>query len=77
MAGDRLFSTAGEGRVRQHDSVSRQSLREFGEPGDWVQSLAYDASGCHLAAGGHDGRVRIWNTQNGEQVSEFTASPGW
>ena len=77
MAGDRLFSTAGEGRVRQHDSVSRQSLREFGEPGDWVQSLTYDASGCHLAAGGHDGRVRIWNSQNGEQVAEFTASPGW
>ncbi|MDP6794015.1 MAG: c-type cytochrome domain-containing protein [Verrucomicrobiota bacterium] len=77
MAGDHLFSAAGEGQVRQYDVVRRQPLREFGEPGDWVMALAHDPFGSRLAAGGHDGMVQVWNTQTGERLADFMASPGW
>jgi len=77
LAGDRLFSAAGEGRVRMQNAASRKPMREFGGEGDWVQSLAHDASGNRLAVGRHDGQVQIWNTQTGERLAKFTASPGW
>ena len=77
MTGDWLFSPAEPGRVRQHDAGSRKLLREYGGAGDWVQALAHHASDHRLATGGHDGRVRVWDTQTGKLLSEFVASPGW
>ena len=77
MNGDRLFSPAKQGRIRQHDAGSRKLLREFGGAEEWVQALAYHASGHRLATGTRDGRVCVWDTRTGKLLGEFVSSPGW
>ena len=76
MSGDQFFSHANSGKVRQHDAASRKLLREFDGAGDWTQSLAHQAAVNLLAAGSHNGQVRIWETQTGKKLSQFVASPG-
>ena len=76
MSGDQFFSHANSGKVRQHDAASRKVLREFDGAVDWTQSLAHQAAVNLLAAGSHNGQVRIWETQTGKKLSQFVASPG-
>lgn len=77
MAGGQFFSHANSGKVRQHDTASRKLKREYDCSGDWTQSLAHHAAVNLLAAGSHNGQVKIWDTRTGKLLSEFVASPGW
>ena len=77
MNGDWLFSPAKQGGIRQHAAGSRKLLREFGGAEEWVQALAYHASGHRLATGARDGRVCVWDTRTGKLLGEFVSSPGW
>lgn len=42
---------------------------------DWLSSLAYDGVSSHLATGGMDGSVRVWNFQDGSLKAQWLAKP--
>lgn len=44
---------------------------------DHVFALTFSADGKMVAAGTYDGEVRIWNTEDGKELANFNASPGF
>ncbi|HEX2121796.1 MAG TPA: hypothetical protein VHL59_09150 [Thermoanaerobaculia bacterium] len=75
-AGDLLAVAAAGGNVRLVDlRQPKQPHRDLAESGGTVSSLAFDRSGAHLAAGGLDGSVRVWDVAgNGAPVTLPNAS---
>ena len=77
VSGTNLFSTALDGRVRQHDLESRELVRKFEPHRDAVYSLALHTASQRLASGSHDGEVRVWNARDGKLLLKFIAAPGY
>jgi len=40
-----------------------------------IFALAFTADGKQVAAGGYDGRIRFYDTNNGEALKEFNSVP--
>ncbi|MBR90224.1 MAG: hypothetical protein CMO66_02990 [Verrucomicrobiales bacterium] len=74
--GNAIFSVSADGRARAHEASSRKLLREFVAGSDWLLCLALHTPSHRLAAGGQDGRIRIWDTRTGKTLNIFKASPG-
>ncbi|MEO8429801.1 MAG: c-type cytochrome domain-containing protein [Verrucomicrobiota bacterium] len=77
VAGNHLFTCSADRKVRQHSIEKRELVRTFSGHRDWVYSIAFDPASQHLASGGYDGEVRVWNIQDGQLVAAFTAAPGY
>jgi hypothetical protein len=76
VAGHDMFAAAGNGRIQRFDLTTMKLLKTYEGPGDWMFAVdAHSATG-RVAAGGFDGRVRVWNLESGETVATFLASPG-
>ena len=76
-AGDFLFATSADKSARQFEIKTRKQVRAYSGHQDWVISAAYSANAKRLAGGGFDGRVIIWNSEDGKQVASFLAAPGF
>lgn len=75
LASNRLFSAAMDGKVREHDVEAKKLVRTFEGPRDAAHALARHGD-SRLAAGTHDGRVFVWNAQDGALLHQFVAAPG-
>lgn len=75
-AGDKVFSCSADGVVREIDREKPSVARSFPTAPDWVYCLAFDPKSHHLAAGCHDGRVRIYDAASDELIGHFEAAPG-
>jgi WD40 repeat protein len=73
---NRVFSVAGDGRVREHKLGSEKVVREFVGHKDWVYALDFDEKNNRLATAGYDGEVKIWEISSGKCLLSFVASPG-
>src|SRR3989441_7385775 len=72
-----VFTCSADGSARQHSTGKGLELvRTFAGHGDVVYTLAFDEKTHRLATGSFDGKVRLWNTEDGELVLAFTAAPG-
>src|SRR6185369_7051607 len=72
-----VFTCSTDQNARQHSlEKTPQLLRTFGGHGDVVYALAIEEKSQRLATGSFDGKVRIWNTANGELLLTFIAAPG-
>jgi hypothetical protein len=76
-SGDFLFAPSADKTVRQFKRADRAAVRSYDGQADWVYAAAYHSGTKRLAAGGYDGRVMIWNVENGKPVSQFVAAPGY
>lgn len=76
VAEDQLFSTSADRIVRQHQVEDRQEVHQFSGHTDWPISLAASVEAKRLCAGCFDGRIGVWNLEDGSQVSSFIAAPG-
>ena len=77
VAGGSVWSCGADKLVRQHAIEGASLVRAYGGHADWVYSLAVHPATKRAASGSHDGKVRVWNTEDGSLVTEFSASPGW
>jgi WD40 repeat protein len=72
-----VFTCGADQSARQHSTARTPELiRTYGGHGDVVYALAFDEKTQCLATGAFDGKVRVWNTTNGETILAFTAAPG-
>jgi hypothetical protein len=73
--GGRVFSCSDTDGVREYQSSDRKLLRSLTDGRELVYALAYHAPTKRLAAGTDDGRVSVWNAENGELLAAFKAFP--
>jgi WD40 repeat protein len=76
-AGDRLFSSSIDKNVREFGAKENKPIREFKGASDWVLSTSLDAANKRLAGGTFDGRVFLWNSEDGKLLTSFYAAPGY
>jgi hypothetical protein len=75
--GDFLFAPSADKTVRQFKRADRAAVRSYEGLADWVYAAAFHPGTNRVAAGGYDGRVIIWNAENGKPVTQFIAAPGY
>jgi WD40 repeat protein len=72
-----LFACSADKTVRQFKRADRSAVRSYAGLADWVYAVTYHAGTKRVAAGGYDGRVIIWNAEDGKPVTQFVAAPGY
>ena len=77
VSSNRLFSAALDRTVREHSLDPKEVTRTFDGARDALYALALHADSKRLAAGGHDGEVRVWSTEDGRLLVKFIAAPGY
>lgn len=73
----KFFSAALDGTVREHSLETKEVTRTFDGARDAVYALALHAASKRLAAGSHDGEIRVWSTEEGKPLVNFLAAPGY
>jgi WD40 repeat protein len=76
-AGELFFASSADNKVRQYNFTEQKPVREFTGAKDWVLSTAYHAATKRVAGGAFDGRVTVWNAEDGSVVTSFVAAPGY
>ncbi|MCE9605524.1 MAG: hypothetical protein K8U03_11580 [Planctomycetia bacterium] len=76
-ASDRLFVATGDGPVKQFDLTTLKPGVDLLGSTAWTYCVDVEPVTLRVAAGSHDGTVRIWDAASGRLLSSFVASPGW
>lgn len=71
-----VFSGCADKFARQHNLTNAAQIKQFGPHNDWVYSVGFHAATKRVATGSHDGEVRIWNYDDGKEMTKFIAAPG-
>jgi len=74
---DKIIGGSADKTVGQHRVEGFKQFKTYGGHTDAVYSVAYHPGTGRVAAGSFSGEVRIWNAEDGAQVSEFIAAPGY
>ena len=77
VSGKSIFSCGADKKIRQHSLEKKELIRTFSGHRDWVYAFAIDPKSKRLASGSYDGEVRIWNLENGQELTGFIAAPGY
>jgi mono/diheme cytochrome c family protein len=70
-----VFTASADGFVRKFSQVKRSDPRKFPAASDWVYCLAMDERSARIAAGCHDGTIRMYDAETGGLISHFIAAP--
>lgn len=73
---DFLFAVSDDKTARQYDRNTPKELRKYSGHSESVLSSAYHNASKRLATGALNGEVRVWNTEDGKVIVNFTAAPG-
>jgi WD40 repeat protein len=71
-----IFTACADKNARQHKLADGAALKTFGGHADWVYAVAFSPATNIVATGTYNGQIHIFNTQDGKQLSTFTAAPG-
>ncbi|MCA9125006.1 MAG: hypothetical protein H6822_08115 [Planctomycetaceae bacterium] len=77
LSGEYLFASSADKTVRQFEAKTQKQLKSFAGHQDWALSVAFHPDAKLVASGSFDGRVRIWNVEDGKEVASFFAAPGY
>ena len=70
--GEEAVACSGDPTLRLYNVANGSVVREFANPGDFVQAVA--AAGQFVAAGSQDGKLRIWALADGKLLHTLTPS---
>jgi WD40 repeat protein len=73
--GENVLVATADGVVRAFTQGKREPVREYPKLDDWAHVVTVDERTGRVAAGSHDGAVRVWE-RDGKQVAAFAAVPG-
>lgn len=68
-------SNDGQGEVRVLNEADGKQISRFNTDFGGVYAVSFSKDGAQVAAGGFDGRVRIYDAQSGSLIKEFTPVP--
>jgi len=74
--GGALLAFAGEGEVTLWNIKVGQAEQEIDVPGAGIGDLCFSPDDELLATAGHDGAVRLWSTETGEQTDAIEPHAG-
>ena len=77
VLGDQLYFGGSGKKISQASIEGLKAGRGLNAVGDWVYALAIHAPTHRLAVGGYDGKITVWNMEDGKQVAQFSAAPGY
>ena len=72
-----LFCPAADGIVRQYSLDKLTPIRPYIADREWAYCLALDVKHRRLAVGYGDGKIRIWDVDQGKPLAAFIAAPGY
>ncbi len=75
-----LFASSEDGIVREFDLNNDKFVRNWQTPStkpDWLYTLDFDPANNRLLAAGFSGEIHVWNTQSGQWLRSWIASPGF
>lgn len=72
-----MFVGSADRSAKQYDLKTHKEVKAYAGHSDWVLATAYHGDSKRLATGSFDGEVRLWNTEDGKQVTSFVAAPGY
>lgn len=74
---DKIFTCSADKSVQQHRVEGFKQFKTYaGEP-DAVFAVAFHPGTGRVAAGDFSGEVRVWNAEDGAQLTTFIAAPGF
>ncbi len=74
---DKVFSGSADKTAQQHRGAELKHFKTYAGPGDAVYAVDFHAGTGRIAAATFGGEVRIWNAEDGAQVTSFVAAPGY
>lgn len=77
LDGGQLLACSSDNNARLFDAKDRKQLKQFGGHKDFIYGIALHSQSKRAATGSHDGEVRIWNTEDGKEVTMFFAAPDY
>jgi WD40 repeat protein len=76
LGGESLIAPAADNKVREFKAKELDQIRELAGPTDWVLAADLHPATKRIAAGSFDGRVFVWNAEDGAVITSFLAAPG-
>jgi WD40 repeat protein len=77
VSSNHFYSAALDRMVREHSLETKEITRTFEGARDAIYSLALHRASQRIAAGAHDGEVRVWSIEDGKPLLKFLAAPGY
>jgi dipeptidyl aminopeptidase/acylaminoacyl peptidase len=74
---DKIVSGSADKSVQQHRLEGFKQFKTYPGHGDAVYAVAFHPASGRIAAGSFSGEIRVWNAEDGAQVSQFIAAPGY
>lgn len=71
----KVFTCSADGIVREFEEGKASAMKSFPAAEDWVYCLALDPKTHHIAAGCHNGEIRIYDGDSGDLIEHFIAAP--
>lgn len=71
-----VFTCSADGIVREFSQEKHEAARSFPAASDWIYCLGLDPKSHHVAAGCHNGAIRVYDTEGAELIEHFVAAPG-
>jgi len=74
---DKVFSGSADKTAQQHRGAELKHFKTYAGPADAVYAIDFHAGTGRIAAATFGGEVRVWNAEDGAQVTSFIAAPGY
>lgn len=74
---DKVFSASADKTAQQHRTAELKHFKTYAGATDPVYAIDFHPGTGRIAAATFGGEVRVWNAEDGAQITNFVAAPGY